>query len=221
MALTVFAFGCGDVELPDEELTATGVVMDPDGGRVNGATVMIIDAHTNKQAVIGRTDSNGRFAIQIAPGDYTAYARASRQEGSVTRKLEGMTEPFTITANGVIPRMTIQLYTIVQIRTMCELKAEEIEAHADKKELIVFFSAQKFRELGIKEEQIVKITNLSTRQDIVVYAFQSDSILCEVSLPPVVVQKLLSPFGRGSSTQPSDVISVSLEVSIAAPELFR
>ena len=103
---------------------------------------------------------------------------------------------------------------------MCNLTEEEVNEHEDKKELIAFFSRQKFRELGIKEGQIVKVENLSTRRDIVVYAFKSDEILCEMSVPPVVVEKLVGPFGRQDEDE-SAVISVSIDVSVVAPELFR
>ena len=212
--------GCGSDELPDEELTVTGVVMNPDGGRVSAVTVMIVDANTNKQVAIGKTDSAGRFAIQIVPGNYMAYAKGQQREDRITTKLEGMSKPFTIAADGLTPRMMIQLYDIVLIRTMCELSADEINKHADKKGLIALFSTQKFRELGIKEGQLVKVINLSTRQDIVVYAFPSDSILCEMSVPSAIVQKLLSPYSTQQGER-SSPISVSLEVSIAAPELFR
>lgn len=216
----IFVLGCGGDELPDEELTVTGVVMNPDGGRVSSATIMIVDAGSNKQAAIGQTDSAGRFAIQISPGNYIAYARGEQTEGRITQKMEGMTAPFSITTDEVTPRMTLQLYNIVRIRTMCNLTEEEVNEHEDKKELIAFFSRQKFRELGIKEGQIVKVENLSTRRDIVVYAFKSDQILCEMSVPPVVVGKLTGPFGRQDEDE-STVISVSIEVSIVAPELFR
>jgi formylmethanofuran dehydrogenase subunit D len=220
LLILAFAFGCGSDELPDEELTVTGVVMNSDGGRVNAATVIIVDVNTNKQAAIGKTDTLGRFAIQIVPGNYLAYARGEQLQDRQTIKLEGMTKPFTIGENQLIPRMTVQTYNIVQIRSMCPLSEEQIQAHADKKGLIALFSTQKFKELGIKEEQRVKVTNLSTRQDIVVYAFQSDSILCEMSVPSAIVQKLLSPYSTQQGER-SSPISVSLEVSIAAPELFR
>ena len=101
----IFVLGCGGAELPDEELTVTGVVMNPDGGRVSCATVMIVDAGTNRQTAIGQTDSSGRFAIQISPGNYIAYARGEQTQGRTTQKMEGMTAPFAITIDEVTPRM--------------------------------------------------------------------------------------------------------------------
>ena len=215
----IIVSGCGSDELPPEELTVTGIVMQPDGGQVNGATVLITDANTIKQVAIGRTDTQGRFAIRISPGNYIAFARGERKDGSSKRQMEGMSELFRITPEGALPRMTVQLYDIVLIRSICPLTEEEVEAHAEKKGLVAFFSTQKFRELGIKEGQIVKINNRSTRQDIVVYAFQADSILCEASVPSVIIEKLFAPYAASSSS--ANMISTSLEVSITAPELFR
>ena len=220
LILLILMFGCGGDDLPDAELTVTGTVMNPDGGRVSAATIMIINANTNKQVAIGKTDTLGRFAIQIGPGNYVAYARGEQREERLITKLEGMTQPFTIATDGLIPRMTIQMYNIVRIRSMCELPEQELQKHEDKKGLIALFSTQKFRELGIKEGQVVKVTNLSSQQDIVVYAFPSDNILCEMSVSPVIVQKLLSPYGSQQETRSSPVF-VSAEVSITASELFR
>lgn len=204
----LFSFGCGENDLPEEPMI-TGIVMDSDGKRVNVATILVVDAATRKQTAIGRTGSNGIFAIQVEIGTYRVYARKEN--------MEGVAKEVTLTGDQLTPRITILLYEKVTIRTLCEISEEERKQHQDKKDLIATFSTQKFRELGIREGDLVKVTNHSYRQDVVVYALHSDRILCEMSAPKVILQKLLPEYINLEKTP----ISVFLEVSIASPELFR
>ena len=186
----------------------SGIAVDYDGKRVNGATILVVNAATRKQTAIGRTDGSGKFAIQVDLGTYQLYARKEN--------MEGLTQEVTLTDEQPAPRITILLYQKVRIRTLCEISEEERTKHEDKKDLIAAFSTQKFRELGIREGDLVKVNNASYR-DIVVYALHSDEILCEMSAPKVILQKLVPEHAN----QYKPPISVYLEVSIASPELFR
>jgi len=203
----LFSIGCGANDLPEEPMIA-GIAVDFDGKRVGAATILVVNAATRKQTAIGRTDSNGKFAIQVEVGTYRLYARKE--------KLEGVTQEVTLTNDQLTSRITILLYEKVNIKTLCQIPEEERNQHQDKKDLIAAFSTQKFRELGIREGDLVKIANSSYR-DIVVYALHSDEILCEMSAPKVILQKLF-PEQTNLERRP---ISVYLEVSIASPELFR
>ena len=203
----LFSIGCGTNDLPEEPMIA-GIAVDFDGKRVGAATILVVNAATRKQTAIGRTDSNGKFAIQVEVGTYRLYARKE--------KLEGVTQEVTLTNDQLTSRITILLYEKVNIKTLCQISDEERNQHQDKKDLIAAFSTQKFRELGIREGDLVNIANSSYR-DVVVYVLHSDEILCEMSAPKVILQKLF-PEQTNLERRP---ISVYLEVSIASPELFR
>ena len=129
--------------------------------------------------------------------------------------MEGLTQEVTLTKEQFTTKITILLYEKVNIKTVCQISDEERNQHEDKKDLIAAFSTQKFRELGIREGDLVKIN--SSYRDVVVYALHSDRILCEMSAPKVILQKLLPEYTNLEKTP----ISVFLEVSIASPELFR
>jgi hypothetical protein len=203
-----FSFGCSEDDLPAEPMIS-GIAVDYDGKRVSSATILVVNAAKRKQTAIGRTDSNGRFAIQVEFGTYQVYARKE--------KMEGITQEVTLTSDQLTSKITILLYEKVNIRTLCQISEEERNQHQDKKDLIAAFSTQKFRELGIREGDLVKVINASYNRDIVVYALHSDAILCEMSAPRVILQKLLPEYLNLDKTP----ISVYLEVSIASPELFR
>ena len=219
LLLALFAFGCGDDDDDDAAAgpSVTGTVIDPEGSTVRDATILIVDA-ANKQVGIGQSDRSGKFSIEVSDGTYTAFARGEFRIGTTTTPLEGMSEQFTMAA-GSSPKVTIQMRQLVEVNTICLLSDADIQAHADKNGLLAFFSAQKFNELGVKEGQLVFIEDrFRDERSIVVSAFQSDSILCELLVPAEVGRKLTTQ----TPPAPDSPQSISnIRVFIAVQQLFQ